>query len=50
VFVTNISGTLHTVAHGELVSGLGGKADHIDQAIGHYGADLLLSLLLSEAP
>jgi hypothetical protein len=41
-FVTNIQGTLHTVAHGVLVSGLGGNAgtvDHIDQAIGHYGAD-----------
>jgi hypothetical protein len=41
-FVTNISGTLHTVAHGELVSGLDGNAgtvDHTDQAIGHYGAD-----------
>ena len=41
-FVTNISGTLHTVAHGELVSGVGGNAgtvDHTDQAIGHYGAD-----------
>jgi hypothetical protein len=41
-FITNISGTLHTVAHGELVSGPGGnsgKAEHIDQAIGHYGAD-----------
>ena len=41
-FVTNMSGALHTVARGVLVSGNGstaGTADHIDQAIGHYGAD-----------
>lgn len=37
-----MSGALHTVARGVLVSGNGstaGTTDHIDQAIGHYGAD-----------
>lgn len=42
-FVTNVSGVLHTVVHGVLVSGIGnntsGTVDHTDQAIGHYGAD-----------
>jgi hypothetical protein len=41
-FVTNMSGALHTVARGVLVSGNGstaGTADHVDQGIGHYGAD-----------
>jgi hypothetical protein len=41
-FVTNMSGVLHTIASGVLVSGNGstaGTVDHIDQAIGHYGAD-----------
>jgi len=41
-FVTNMSGALHTVARGVLVSGNGstaGTPDHVDQAIGHYGAD-----------
>jgi hypothetical protein len=41
-FVTNMSGALHTVARGVLVSGNGssaGTADHVDQRIGHYGAD-----------
>jgi hypothetical protein len=40
-FVKNMSGVLHTVARGVLVSGTGstaGTVDHIDQAIGHYGA------------
>lgn len=41
-FVTNMSGVLHTIASGVLVSGNGstaGTVDHIDRAIGHYGAD-----------
>jgi hypothetical protein len=41
-FVTNMSGALHTVARGVLVSGNGstaGTADHGDQGIGHYGVD-----------
>jgi len=41
-FVTNMSGALHTVARGVLVSGNGstaGTADHVDQGIGHYGVD-----------
>ena len=37
-----MSGVLHTIASGVLVSGNGrtaGTVDHIDHAIGHYGAD-----------